>query len=179
VTIAQWDAVETAERIRRGEVKPGEVIEAAIARAEAAADLGAIVTSVFDLARERAAPPAGVFAGVPTFVKDLSQIRGVAHGLGLRLLGDFISPRSDPFVKSFARTRRGDARQERDTRARPHRDHRAPVRGARRGIRAIARAPAGGSSGGAGALVAAGVVPIAPRQRWRRLDPDSRRVLLA
>jgi amidase len=160
VTIAQWDAVETAERIRRGEVKPGEVIEAAIARAEAAADLGAIVTSVFDLARERAAPPAGVFAGVPTFVKDLSQIRGVRTAWGSAASGDFISPRSDPFVKKFARTGvvmlGKSATPELGLTATTEPLFAAPTRNPRD----RSRSP-GGSSGGAGALVAAGVVPIA------------------
>ena len=47
----RWDGVETAERIRRGDVTPGEVLEAAIARAEAASSLGAVVAAAFDRAR--------------------------------------------------------------------------------------------------------------------------------
>jgi len=79
----RWDAIETAERIRRGDVTPAEVVDAAIARAEAVAQLGAVVATSFDRARTRLAPlPAGPLSGVPTFVKDLSQVRGVATAWG-------------------------------------------------------------------------------------------------
>jgi amidase len=161
VTIERWDAVETAERIRRGEVKPSEVLEAAIARAEAAAPLGAIVTSSFDRARAAITQlPAGVFAGVPTFVKDLSQVRGVATTWGSAGSVGFVSQRDDPFVKRFARTgvvvlgksatpELGLTATTEPLFAPPTRNPRDPSRSA------------GGSSGGAGALVAAGVVPIA------------------
>ena len=54
-----WDAVETSERIRRREVSPREVIEAAIARAEAAGSLGAIVTETYSRALDRAAREIG------------------------------------------------------------------------------------------------------------------------
>ena len=46
-----WDAVETAERIRRGEVSRREVIERAIERAKAASHLNAVVTESFERAR--------------------------------------------------------------------------------------------------------------------------------
>src|SRR5688572_7543862 len=105
MTMERWDAVETAERIRRGDVTPAEVLEAAIARSEAAAHLGAVVASSFDRARaEIASLPGGVFSGVPTFVKDLSQVRGIATTWGSAGAGAFVSRRSDPFVRRFART---------------------------------------------------------------------------
>ncbi|WP_341649212.1 twin-arginine translocation signal domain-containing protein [Thauera humireducens] len=51
----QWDATEIALRIRRGDVKPSEVLEAAIARAEAYAAINAVTVPHFDMARERRA----------------------------------------------------------------------------------------------------------------------------
>src|SRR5512138_3752464 len=98
-----WDAVETAARIRRGDVTANEVLDAAIARAEAAADLGAVVATCFERARDGLGTATGPFAGVPTFVKDLSQLRDVATAWGSAGSGAFVSRRSDRFVKRFAR----------------------------------------------------------------------------
>ena len=50
----QWDATEIALRIRRGDVKPSEVLEAAIARAEAYAAINAVTVPHFDMARAAA-----------------------------------------------------------------------------------------------------------------------------
>jgi amidase len=156
-----WDAVETAERIRRGDVTAGEVLEAAIARAEAASGLGAVVATSFDRARTGVAkPPAGPLAGVPTFVEDLSQLGGVATAWGSAGSGSFVSRRSDPFVRRFectgvavlgksATPELGLTATTEPLRFPPARNPCDPSRSA------------GGSSGGAGALVAAGVVPIA------------------
>ncbi|MGH7337346.1 MAG: amidase family protein, partial [Myxococcota bacterium] len=156
-----WDAVETAERIRRGQVTAAEVLDAAIARAEAAADLGAIVATSFERARaEIARVREGPFAGVPTFVKDLSQLRGVATAWGSAGSGAFVSRRSDPFVKRFATTGvvmlGKSSTPELGLTATTEPLCGPPTRNPRDRSRS-----AGGSSGGAGALVAAGVVPIA------------------
>ena len=62
------DCIAQAELVRRGEAKPLELVEAAIARAERVdSRLGAIVSAQFERARtEAAAPglPAGPFRGV-------------------------------------------------------------------------------------------------------------------
>ncbi|THD72754.1 amidase [Phenylobacterium sp.] len=74
------DATETAARIRRGEITAAEVVETAIARAEAMqGTLNFIVNSDFDraLAKAKAGPPAGPFAGVPFLVKDLVDYKGL------------------------------------------------------------------------------------------------------
>ena len=88
-----WDAVETAERIRARHVTPREVAEAAIARAENASALGAIVTPTFDQART--ARSSGPLAGVPTFIKDLAQVAGVRTTWGSGAVGSYVSARSD------------------------------------------------------------------------------------
>jgi amidase len=69
------DCVAQAELVRRGEVKPLELVEAAIARIERLDEtLGAMVSRRFDLARAEATSPAltdGPLRGVPFLLKDL------------------------------------------------------------------------------------------------------------
>jgi len=89
-----WDAVETVARIRRGEVSALEVLEATIQRAEAAGVLNAIVTDAFECARARASngPLEGAFAGLPTFIKDLSQVKGVRTRYDVLVLPSVAAP---------------------------------------------------------------------------------------
>ena len=55
--MAEWDAIETAAAIRSKSVSAIEVIDAAIARAEALdPQLNFLVTDDFDRARDRATP---------------------------------------------------------------------------------------------------------------------------
>ncbi|MGH7328979.1 MAG: amidase family protein, partial [Polyangiaceae bacterium] len=92
----RWDAVETRERIQKKEVSREDVVEAAIARAEAAQSLGAIVTTTFDRAREKVRDQkSGAFSGVPSFIKDLAQLRDVATQWGSRGSAGFVSTRTD------------------------------------------------------------------------------------
>lgn len=155
---AGWDAVETAARIRRREVSVREVIEAAIERAERASALGAIVVSTFESARS--ARPTGPWAGVPTFIKDLAQVEGVATSWGSRAVGRYVSRRTDPSLRRLfgaglvslgksATPELGLTGTTEPLGASPCRNPWDPSRSS------------GGSSGGAGALVAAGVVPVA------------------
>src|SRR4051812_48018522 len=99
--LGTWDATETAARIRKKDVSATEVIEAAIARAEAASALGAIVVDTFERARAASRSSDGPLAGVPTFVKDLAQVRGVATTWGSAAAGSYVSSKSDPFVARF------------------------------------------------------------------------------
>lgn len=153
-----WDAVETRARIEAREVTPREVIEAAITRAEAASHLGAIVVDTFDEAR--AAHPTGPWAGVPTFIKDLAQVKGVPMGWGSRAAGHYISKRTDPSLARFFATGLvslgKSATPEFGLTATTEPLHRPPCRNPWDPSRST-----GGSSGGAGCLVAAGVVPVA------------------
>lgn len=73
------DAVGVAEALRRGDFSTLEAVEASIARIEAVdAALGAMAYRTFDRARIQArAPRAGFFAGVPTLIKDNTDVAGV------------------------------------------------------------------------------------------------------
>lgn len=156
-----WDAVETAERIRIGEISAEEVVEAAIARAEEAVPLGALVTPTFDRARETVrAGPNGPFAGVPSALKDLLEVKGIRTTWGSAAVGEFISKKTDAWVRRFEAT--GLISLGKTA---------TPEFGLTTTTEPLARPPCrnpwnpsrivGGSSGGSAALVAAGVVPIA------------------
>ena len=77
---ARLDATAQADLVARGQVKPEELVDAAIARLEAFdPQLGVLVTPLFGKAREaaRGKLPDGPFRGVPMLLKDL-----VAHSAG-------------------------------------------------------------------------------------------------
>lgn len=155
-----WDAVETAEKLRTREVSRREVVDAAIARAEARGSLGAIVTETFARARSRCDGATGPLAGVPTFIKDLVHVEGVGIGWGTRAVRGVVSTRSDPAVRvieSLGLVCLGkSATPELGMTATTEPLERAPCRNPWDQTRS-----SGGSSGGAAALVASGVVPIA------------------
>lgn len=158
--LGQWDAVETAEHLKRGEVSVPEVIEAAITRARVAEKLGAVVTPTFERALLSATKPAvGPLAGVPMFTKDLSQVAGVRTSWGSAAAGHYVSTSSDPTVKIFERTGMislgKSATPELGLTATTEPLGVAPTRNPWNPEHST-----GGSSGGAAALVAAGVVPV-------------------
>jgi len=98
------DATAQADLVRRGDVKPLELIEAAIGRCERLnPKLNAIVTPLFEEARAAADdPPNGPFRGVPFLVKDLqATCAGVRHTAGSRLLADFVAPIDAELVTRF------------------------------------------------------------------------------
>ncbi|MFL6023987.1 MAG: amidase [Marmoricola sp.] len=77
--LGELDAVGVAEEIRAGRISALEAVDAAIARVEKVnPELNGLVVSDYDRARARAARPGkGFFAGVPTFVKDNSDVQGL------------------------------------------------------------------------------------------------------
>ncbi|MBK7585874.1 MAG: amidase [Myxococcales bacterium] len=158
---ANWDAVETAARIRSGEVSAREILRGAIARAESASPLGALVTPTFERALEAAETlGSGALAGVPSALKDLLQVAGVRTTWGSQAIGDYVSKKSDPFVRRFE-----------DAGLVSLGKTATPEFGLTATTEPLGRDPCrnpwdprritGGSSGGSAALVAAGVIPIA------------------
>ena len=84
---AVLDATAQAELVRKKQVTPLELVEAAIARVEKLdPQLNSVVTRCFEQARKRAAEPLGngPFAGVPFLVKDLEALKGVRHSRTVR-----------------------------------------------------------------------------------------------
>jgi amidase len=80
------DGTAQAELVRKGEVTPRELVEAAIGRIEKLnPQLNAVITPMYDLARAAAAGPLpdGPFKGVPYLLKDLgATYAGVPQAMG-------------------------------------------------------------------------------------------------
>ena len=87
------DALAQAALVRRGDVTPLELVDAAIARIEAVEpQVHALAYRDFDYARQRAqAPLSGPLAGVPFLVKDLSAYPGMRHAMGSRLFASNVA----------------------------------------------------------------------------------------
>ncbi|MGE3636662.1 MAG: amidase, partial [Sandaracinaceae bacterium] len=166
MTLAEYDScdgVALAELIQKREVTPAELLEEAIARAERVNPrINAIVVRMFDIARERAATPlSGPFAGVPFLIKDLaSGYAGVLHQAGSRLYRGYIPEQHNTLIARyldaglviFGKTNTPELGVLPVTEPELYGPTHNPWR---YGV------TPGGSSGGAAASVAAGIVPMA------------------
>lgn len=161
--LASMDAVETAQRIKSGALSAAEAVGAAIARAERInPEIHAVVNASFDRAREQAkSQTVGVFGGVPTFRKDLNDLPGVPTEFGSRAFKGFVPKENPyPFFRSFdemgfvylGKSSTPEFGLTATTEPLSHPASRNPWNVGH---------STGGSSGGAAALVAAGVVPVA------------------
>ena len=105
--LALLDATAQAELVRKKEVQPIELVEAAIARIERLnPTLNAVITSMYELARTAAAEklPEGPFTGVPFLLKDLlASFAGVRMTLGSKLLQNFVPDHDSELVARFKR----------------------------------------------------------------------------
>ena len=84
--LADHDAVALAELVRRGDIAAAELLEAVIARVERVnLRLNAVEFADYERARSQAgSSDAGVFAGIPTFIKDNTDVAGMPTGHGSR-----------------------------------------------------------------------------------------------
>jgi amidase len=157
------DATALAEAVRRREVSPVELVDAALRRIEAVDDrLNAFVTVCADeaVAAARGELPDGPFRGVPLPVKDLVETKGIRTTFSSRAFADFVPD----FDRAVVRRLRAAGfvvigktnTPEFGTTAVTE----SELNGACRNPWDTSRTP-GGSSGGAAACVAAGVVPAA------------------
>ncbi|MGQ0586171.1 MAG: amidase, partial [Gammaproteobacteria bacterium] len=154
-----------AALVRSGQVSASEVLEAAIARAEAVnGKLNAIIIPMHEIARARAKEKlSGPFAGVPFLTKDLFQeYAGVRTAYGCKALkaANYTAAEHSEIVQRwlkagtviFGRTNTPEFGSKGITEP----DAWGPTRNPWN----LARIP-GGSSGGSAAAVAAGIVPMA------------------
>ena len=102
------DATAQADLVRRREVTPLELVDAAIGRIEKLnPQLNAVIIPLFEKARERAAAPDlpdGPFRGVPLLLKDLlAYTAGDPHHMGARPLRDagFLAPHDAYLAEKF------------------------------------------------------------------------------
>ncbi len=158
------DATELAQLIAKKQVKPEEVLEAALARVEALNQpLNAIVHRMDDHARQavKRGVPAGPFAGVPFLLKDLYALdKGQPVSNGSRFWKGYVADHDTTLVERYkaaglvviGRTNTPEMGLTMAT---------EPVAlGACRNPWNRERSP-GGSSGGSAAAVAARIVPFA------------------
>jgi amidase len=162
--LADLDATAQAELVRRGDVTPAELVDAAIARIEARNPaLNAVIHPRFERARAEAhLAPDGPFRGVPLVVKDLDgSLAGEPLHLGNRALRDlghvadhdsflFTKLRNAGFV-IVGKTNTPELGLLPTAEPLAHGPTRNPW--------ALDRS-SGGSSGGSAAAVAAGMVPV-------------------
>src|SRR5215472_8149016 len=158
------DATAQADLVRRGELTPKDLVEAAIARIEAVnPQLDAVVRTRFDQARTEAAGdlPDGPFRGVPMLLKDIGcLVAGEPTAFGLGPLRDHDWPVTSCLAEQFraagfihlGRTNVPELGTTVTTEARSFAPARNPWH---------AGHSTGGSSGGSAAAVASGMVPVA------------------
>ena len=161
--IARLDATAQAALVRAGDVTAFDLAEAAIARIEALNPaLNAIASKGFEAGRAlaRSGPPAGVFSGVPFLIKDLIEFPPLPHMAGSRLMASNVGSFASPYgarVKEAGLVVLGTTTTP-EFGLLPTTE--PLLTGATRNPWDTDRI-AGGSSGGAAAAVASGMVPIA------------------
>ena len=105
--LAYLDATAKADLVRRKEVKPIELVDAAIERIERLnPTLNAVVTPMYDLARKAALSPLpeGPFTGVPLLLKDLvAEYAGVRFTEGSSFLRDYVPGLDSELVRRYKR----------------------------------------------------------------------------
>jgi len=158
------DATAQADLVRRGEVSPKELTEAAIARIEAVnPQLDAVIRTRFDAARQEADGdlPDGPFRGVPILFKDLGcTVAGEPTAFGVGAMRDLPWPVTSYLAEQFraagfialGRTNVPELGTTVTTEPRSFPPARNPWDTGH---------STGGSSGGSAAAVAAGLVPVA------------------
>ncbi len=161
---ASQDALGLAALVKSRKIKPAEILEAAIARADAVnPKLNAIIFSAYDEARAAAKgkPSKGAFAGVPMLLKDMrANVVGWPTRSGSRYV-----PATPAVLESTIVTRFKAAGLIPFGKTNVPEFGILPTSESR--LYGAARNPwnlehsAGGSSGGSAAAVAAGIVPIA------------------
>jgi len=161
---ARYDGLGLAELVRQKEVSAAELVETAIARAEAVnPTLNFMVYRDFEQARAAAQRevPMGLFAGVPFFLKDiLAFAKGMPTRQGARFIPPLPFPHDSLLTTRFrnagliplGKTNVPEYGLLPTTESRLYGPARNPF--------ALERST-GGSSGGSAAAVAAGVVPLA------------------
>ena len=162
--LATADATAQAELVAGGTCTPTELVDAAIARVETTNPaINAVIHPLFERAAARAASGVtGPFAGVPMVVKDLDgQLAGAPLHFGNKLLKEigYVADESSYHFEKLEQAgfviigKTNTPEFGLQTTTEPH------AYGATRNPWDVTRG-AGGSSGGSGAAVAAGLTPV-------------------
>jgi amidase len=158
-----YDGVGLAGLVRKREVSPSELLAEAIARTEAIDPrINAVVVKHYDHAERQIATglPDGPFTGVPFLLKDLDLLAGTRTTFGASIYKDDVADHSSTLaqrflnagVTIFGKSASPEFGLMPTTEPRLHGPTRNPWNLAH---------SSGGSSGGAGAAVAARILPVA------------------
>ncbi|HEY8495294.1 MAG TPA: amidase [Myxococcota bacterium] len=169
--MVELDATGLAELVRKREVSPLELVDAAIARIERLnPQLNAVIHPAFERARERARALASApdlaerpFAGVPFLMKDLGgQEAGAPYHMGMKCLKEagWTEREDSYFARRVARAGLVSLGRTNTPELGIMPTTEPWAYGATRNPWNLAYSP-GGSSGGASAAVASGMVPMA------------------
>ena len=162
--VLRLSMIDQAKLIKKGEISPAELLEESIQQIEKVnPKINAVVLPMFDLAREAVSGLSGkeVFSGVPMLLKDvLAEYAGAPMTEGSRFLQGYLSPRDSELVRRYkaagfiicGRTNSPEFASMPTTEPELYGPTRNPWD--------LTRSP-GGSSGGSGAAVAAGMVSVA------------------
>jgi amidase len=157
------DATDLAALVKKKEVTSEELVQATIVRIEKVnPDINAVNSKMYDagLTASRKEDLTGPFAGVPFLMKDLEFFEGTTYSAGSRYLKDFIAPADSDYSSKIrnsglitvGKTNTCEFGLLPTTEPELHGPTRNPWN---------VEHTAGGSSGGAAAAVASGIVPLA------------------
>lgn len=161
--LGAFDAVDLASALAAGTVSSTELVEAAIARAERVnPEINAVAAWDVERAHRTAADvqPDAAFSGVPTFVKGVSATAGLPNRLGSRAVPDTPAAATSPEVEQFLSTGLVNLGLSTTPEFGLVATTEPALTGPTRNPWSLDHST-GGSSGGAAALAASGVVPIA------------------
>ena len=154
---------EQAALVKSGEVSAAELVEAAITAIETLnPKINAVVIPMFDLAREAVSGLRGdeAFSGVPMLLKDVvAEYAGSPMTEGSRFLEGYISPRDSELVARYRRAGFIVCGKTNSPEFASKPTTEPELYGATKNPWDLTRSP-GGSSGGAGASVASGMVSV-------------------
>jgi len=158
--VARLDGVAQAELVARGELSAAELLDACAARVERCEPLIHSMVSV-DWPRARAAEVGeGPFRGVPTLVKDVFPYPGLRWGMGSRLFARNLQAPATPFSECIDRSGLVVVGKSATSELGLLGSTETLQEGVTHNPWDLSRSAAG-SSGGAAAAVAAGLVPLA------------------
>ena len=160
--LGDMDATEIGSNIRNGNISIQEAIDCVRDRAKIAEPkINAIVASNYDIdVSKLKLNKDAIFYGVPSYIKDLVEVKGFPCRQGSKAIPDDIIKKNDILVAQFESTGSVILGKSATSEFGFLPSCETLVNGATRNPRNLAYST-GGSSGGAGALVAAGVAPIA------------------
>jgi amidase len=158
------DATTLAQQLKNKDFTAEELARCAVKRAQAVNPaLNAIAFEAFEAALLKAASlevEQGIWAGVPTFIKDLIHVEGMPTRQGSMAISDRIHQKNEKITKQLLSLGIVPLGKSTTSEFGLMPTAETLLQGNTRNPLALGHST-GGSSGGAGALVAAGVVPIA------------------